>query len=355
MSLKRTDIIVVGGGASGLAATLAAAEAGASVTLISLHEPRRSHTASIRMGMNAVLPSLSQKDSIEKHIENTYSSGAFLAHRDAVVGLCESASQTVKLLARMGVVFDRTHEGRFDLKSGYGSSFPRSRFSGLSTGQGVLSALDGQLRRAIEDGRVRMLSGREFISLIVDDEGRCRGVVTTDIKNTKNEGIPSDAVVMCTGGYQGVFASSTGSCYSNGSAAISCFMQGAVFANPEFSSVHPFTIGVGSKRIPIPESIIDDDVDIWILRDGKKHNFLKDEFSEESFPTMDDLSRALWRAVSDGGQGSVHVDFTHMDWGTMESRFSRFLDICRIADIDPMVEPIMVEPAVYHSLGWTMG
>ena len=351
MSSKRANIIVVGGGASGLAAALAAVRFGADVTLISLHEPRRSHAASIRVGMNAVVSSPSQKDSVENYIDDTYLSGASLAHRDAVAGLCESSPQMLRLLARMGVVFDKTREGHFDLKSGYGSTFPRSRFSGLSTGQGILSALDGQLRRAIEDGRVRMLSGREFISLITDDEGRCRGVVTSDTKNTKVEGVPADAVVMCTGGYQAIFASNTGSLYSDGSAAIACSMQGAAFANPEFSSIHPFTIGVGSKRIPIPESILDSDVDVWILRDGKKCNFLDDEFGGKAAPTMDDLSRAMWRATRNGGQGSVNVDFTHMDWDTLEKRFPRFLDICQIADIDPMDEPISVEPAVYHSLG----
>jgi succinate dehydrogenase flavoprotein subunit len=351
MLSKKDEIIVVGGGASGIAAALSAIESGANVKLISLDEPRRSQTASIRTGINAALPVHSSHDSIEGHIENTYLSGASLAHRDAVVGLCESAPKIVGLLARMGVVFDRTREGRLDSKMSYGSNVPRCNFSGLSTGQSVLSALDGQLRRAVEGGHLTILSQREFISLIVDDEGQCRGVITSDAKNTKIEGMSADAVVMCSGGYEGLFSSNTGSLYSNGSAAIACFIQGATFANPEFSSIHPFTIGIGSKRIPITESVFHRDIDVWIMRGGKKHDLLSDELSDMKFASMDEIARRVWTAARDSGSESVHLDFTHMDCDVLEKCFPRLLDVCRIADIDPMEEPLRVEPAVYYSLG----
>ncbi len=351
MPSKRVNIVVVGAGVSGLVATLSAVESGADVTLISSGEARRSHGASMRVGLNAVLPSLAQKDSIEKHIEDTYSSGGSLAHRDAVIEVCKIAPRLIGLLERMGVSFDRTHEGYFDLASIYGSSFPRSRFSGLSTGQSLLSVLDGQLRRFVENGRVRILSGKEFISPIVDDEGRCRGVITADVKNTRIEGLAADSVIMCTGGYHGIFGSSTASRYSNGSAIIACFMRGAVFANPEFSSIHPFTIALGSKRIPIPESIIADDIDIWVFNDGKKDFFLGDLVDSENPYTMDDISRTVWRALESSSSNSVSVDLTHLDWNSLSERFPRLLDICGIVGLDPMDDPISVEPAPYYSLG----
>jgi len=54
----------------------------------------------------------------------------------------------------MGVPFNRTQEGRHDLRLFGGSLYKRTHFSGATTGQQLLYSLDEQARRATDEGKI---------------------------------------------------------------------------------------------------------------------------------------------------------------------------------------------------------
>ena len=110
-------IIVVGGGLSGLMATLKICEDGGKVDLFSYCPVKRSHSLCAQGGMNACMDTKGEHDSIYEHFDDTVYGGDFLADQLAVKGMVEAAPKLVHMFDRMGVPFTRTPEGVLDLRN----------------------------------------------------------------------------------------------------------------------------------------------------------------------------------------------------------------------------------------------
>jgi succinate dehydrogenase / fumarate reductase flavoprotein subunit len=173
MTAKPTTI-VVGGGLGGLWATLRLVEAGFGVQLLSLFEVKRSHSACAQGGINAVLDTKGQRDSVWQHIVDTIKGGAYLADQPPIKTMCEEAPGLIQTFERMGVTFSRTPEGLLDLRLFGGVRNKRTVFAGSSTGQQLLYGVDEQVRRYEEAGLVDKREWWEMLSLVLDSEGRCR-------------------------------------------------------------------------------------------------------------------------------------------------------------------------------------
>ena len=98
-------------------------------------------------GINAALNTKGQGDTIETHIYDTVYGGDFLAHQPPVKRLCEAAPSIIHMFDRMGVMFNRTHEGILDLRLFGGVKNRRTCFAGATTGQQLMYCLDEQVRR----------------------------------------------------------------------------------------------------------------------------------------------------------------------------------------------------------------
>lgn len=108
--------VVVGGGLAGLMATLKLTEAGIPVDLFSVVPAKRSHSVCAQGGINAVLDTKGEGDTVWEHIDDTIYGGDFLANQTMVARMCEAAPAIVNLFDRMGVRFNRTPECLLDLR-----------------------------------------------------------------------------------------------------------------------------------------------------------------------------------------------------------------------------------------------
>ena len=159
-------IIVVGGGLSGLMATIKICESGGIVDLFSYCPVKRSHSLCAQGGINACMDSKGEHDTVWDHIDDTIYGGDFLADQLAVKGMCENAPKLIKMFDRMGVPFTRTPEGNLDLRNFGGAKHKRTCFAGATTGQQLLYALDEQVRKLEVKGKVKNTnSGNSFTSL----------------------------------------------------------------------------------------------------------------------------------------------------------------------------------------------
>src|SRR6266513_4640541 len=193
-------IIVVGGGLAGLAAAIKIAEMGGHVDLFSIVPVKRSHSVCAQGGINAAKNLKGEGDSTWQHFDDTIYGGDFLANQPPVKAMCEAAPGIIDLLDRMGVPFNRTPEGLLDFRRFGGTLHHRTAFAGATTGQQLLYALDEQVRRYESEGKVTKFERHEFVGVVKDDGGRCRGIVAMDLATMKLDTFPAAAVALATGG-----------------------------------------------------------------------------------------------------------------------------------------------------------
>ena len=193
---------------------------GVAVDLFSIVPVKRSHSVCAQGGINGAVNTKGEGDSPEIHFDDTIYGGDFLADQPPVKAMCYAAPGIINLLDRMGVMFNRTPEGLLDFRRFGGTKFHRTAFAGATTGQQLLYALDEQVRRFEVEGLVDKHEMWEFLGLVRDADGNCRGIVALDCVSMRIEAFPALAVMLATGGPGIVFGRSTNSVINTGTAAM---------------------------------------------------------------------------------------------------------------------------------------
>ena len=141
--MAQQKVVVVGGGLAGLSASMKLAELGVAVDMISLVPVKRSHSVCAQGGINSCNDQTRQLgDSEWKHFDDTIYGGDFLNHQPPVKEMAYWAPRVIDLMDRVGVTFNRTQEGFLDRRRFGGTLYKRTAFSGATTGQQLLYALD---------------------------------------------------------------------------------------------------------------------------------------------------------------------------------------------------------------------
>ncbi|MEW8052267.1 MAG: succinate dehydrogenase (quinone) flavoprotein subunit [Candidatus Thiodiazotropha sp.] len=364
-------VIVVGGGLGGLWSALRVAEAGFQVEIFSLFEVKRSHSVCAQGGINACFDTKGERDSVWQHIVDTLKGGAYLANQPPVKSMCEQAPGIIRTFERMGVTFSRTAEGLLDLRLFGGVKNRRTAFAGASTGQQLLYGVDQEIRRQEALGRVQKYEWWEFLSLVKDGHGACKGIVAMNLRTMDVKHFRADAVILATGGMGQVFGHrSTNSTNSTGAAACRAYQQGAWLANTEFFQFHPTAMLGDDKTRLMSEAARGEGGRIWVpknprenRRPGKIPEAERFYFLEEWYPSYgntvprDVACRAIWKVVHEMGLGvsgkdKVYLDLTHLNPGFIEHRLHAILDIYRkFHGTDPVHEPMEIYPSAHYAMG----
>lgn len=349
--------VVVGGGLAGLMATLKLTEAGIPVDLFSVVPAKRSHSVCAQGGINAVLDTKGEGDTVWEHIDDTIYGGDFLANQTMVARMCEAAPAIVNLFGRMGVMFNRTPEGLLDLRRFGGTQKRRTAFAGATTGQQLLYALDEQVRAQEVAGMVRRYEFWTFVSAILD-EGVCKGIVAQDLASMEIRAFPADAVVVATGGCGAIFGKSTNSTINTGYVAAKLYSQGALYANGEFIQIHPTAIPGADKNRLMSESARGEGGRVWTYKDGKPWYFL-----EEKYPAYGNLvprdiaTREIYDVIYNqhlgvNGENVVYLDVSHIDPAVLDNKLGGILEIYeKFVGDDPRKVPMRIAPSVHYSMG----
>jgi succinate dehydrogenase / fumarate reductase flavoprotein subunit len=339
-------------------ATLKAAEAGAHVQLFSIVPVKRSHSVCAQGGINGAVNTKGEGDSPWEHFDDTVYGGDFLANQPPVKAMCEAAPGIIYLMDRMGVPFNRTPEGLIDFRRFGGTKHHRTAYAGATTGQQLLYALDEQVRRYEVNGKVTKFEHWEFLSIVLDDEGRCRGIVAQNLRSSEIVAFPADAVILATGGPGIIFGKSTNSMINTGSAASSVYQQGAYYANGEFIQIHPTAIPGDDKLRLMSESARGEGGRVWTYKDGKPWYFL-----EEWYPAYGNLvprdiaTRAIFKVCVDmklgiNGENMVYLDLSHKDPKELDIKLGGIIEIYeKFMGEDPRKVPMKIFPAVHYSMG----
>jgi succinate dehydrogenase / fumarate reductase flavoprotein subunit len=367
--VSQERVIVVGGGLAGLMAAIRAAEMGVAVDLFSIVPVKRSHSVCAQGGINGAVNTKGEGDSPEIHFDDTIYGGDFLANQPPVKAMCYAAPGIINLLDRMGVMFNRTAEGLLDFRRFGGTKFHRTAFAGATTGQQLLYALDEQVRRFEVAGLVHKYEMWEFLGLVRDADGNCRGIVALDWVSMRIEAFPGLAVMLATGGPGIVFGRSTNSVINTGTAAAAAYREGARYANGEFIQVHPTSIPGSDKLRLMSESARGEGGRVWVPRkqgDKRAPKSIPESerwyFLEEKYPAYGNLvprdiaTREIFQiclmGYGVGGRREVYLDLTHIPRRELDVKLGGILEIYeKFVGDDPREVPMKVFPGMHYSMG----
>lgn len=343
------DVVVVGGGAAGLRAAIAAADYDKrlSVAVVSKVYPMRSHTVSAEGGVAAVLKDY---DSFDLHAFDTIKGSDYLADQDAVEFFVKRAPQEIILLEHWGCPWSREPDGKISVRAFGGMSVKRTVYAADKTGFHMLHTLFQ--RSMMYDNIVRY--DEWFVTSLIVENGKVHGVSCLDLRNGEVNVISAKSVILATGGAGRLYEFTTNGFIKTGDGMAMAYRIGVPLKDMEFVQYHPTALpGTG---ILITEAARGEG---GYLLNKEGDRFLKNYVPEKmELGPRDLLSRAIINEINEGRgfegpYGSyVVLDLTHLGRELIDEKLPFVRELARgYAGIDPVKDPIPVRPAVHYFMG----
>ena len=374
---RELTVLVVGTGLAGSSAAATLAEQGYRVKVITFHDsPRRAHSVAAQGGINAARPVAVDGDSVSRLFRDTVRGGDFRAREAGCHRLAEISSSIIDQCVAQGVPFAREYGGTLATRNFGGSLVSRTFYARGQTGQQLLYGAYQALMRQVQLGRIELLPRRDLVELIRID-GVARGVICRNLLSGALETHTGHAVVLASGGYSNVYFLSTNALKSNASAIWRAHEQGALFANPCFTQIHPTCIPSGDpyqSKLTLMSESLRNDGRVWLpqeshdTRDAESiPESERDYFLERQYPSYGnmvprDVASRRARELCNAGKGvgpagrSIYLDLRDAiqqnGRDVIAKRYGNLLEMYeRISGEDPYAKPLKIYPAPHYTMG----
>jgi succinate dehydrogenase / fumarate reductase flavoprotein subunit len=338
------DVLVIGAGCAGMRAAIEAHDAGADVALVSKIHPTRSHSGAAEGGINAALGNAGE-DTPELHAFDTVKGSDYLGDQDAIETLCEEAPADVYQLEHWGAAFSRNAEGRLAQRPFGGGSVPRTVYAADITGHALIHLLYEQLCR-----RELHVYDEYFAWRLVENDGRCQGVICWDLLHGGLKTIGAKTVVLATGGPGRLYAGTTNAYACTGDGMTMALRVGVPLKDMEMMQFHPTTLH--PSGVLITEGCRGEGAYL-VNKDGER-------FMQRYAPhalelaSRDVTSRAEQTEIDEGRgvEGGVLLDLRHLGAERILERLHGTRELARtFVHVDPIYEPIPVRPGAHYHMG----
>ncbi len=395
---RKLEIIVVGTGLAGSSAAASLGEMGYKVKAFCFQDsPRRAHSIAAQGGINAAKNYQNDGDSVYRLFYDTIKGGDYRAREGNVHRLAEVSTSIIDQCVAQGVPFAREYGGLLSNRSFGGTQVQRTFYAAGQTGQQLLIGAYQALERQVALGTVEMHARHEMVELVIID-GKARGIIARNLVTGELERHFAHAVLLCTGGYGNVFYLSTNAMGSNVTAAWKAHKQGAYFANPCFTQIHPTCIPVSGdhqSKLTLMSESLRNDGRIWVPAkqgDNRPANEIPEEerdyYLERRYPAFGNLvprdvaSRAAKERCDAGfGVGSskqaVYLDYaaaiqrygkaevskknlgnvsaeviTNLGKDVVKEKYGNLFAMYeKITGENPYEVPMRIYPAVHYTMG----
>src|SRR3954470_1070757 len=342
------DVLIIGAGLAGQRAAQAAADAGATVAVISKVHPVRSHSVAAAGGINAALK---PEDTWESHAYDTVKGSDYLGDQDAIEIMCREAPDELLHLEHIGVTFHRNEQGELGTRAFGGASAARTYYVADITGQAILHVLYEQLLKYHE--RLDRYEEWFTTSLLVDDDGNCTGCVARDIRTGRMEVFNAKATIHASGGAGQAWKPTTNGLVCTGDGISQAYAIGARLMDMEMIQYHPTTLQ--TNGFLITEGARGEGAHL-LNSEGKR-------FMESYAPnkmelaSRDVVSRAEQTEINEGrgvgpDGGGIYLDVTVVPKKRTLEALREIVNIGKdFAGVDITAEPILIRPGQHYIMG----
>ncbi|MEM7079877.1 MAG: L-aspartate oxidase [Pseudomonadota bacterium] len=341
-----TDVLIIGGGAAGLAAALEIA-AHARVTVLCKGDITSGSSHWAQGGVAAVTDA---DDSFEDHLADTLEAGAGLCDEAVVRHIVENAPAAIDRLSAWGVDFDR-EANEYHLTREGGHSKRRVLHVADATGREITEKLTA---RVLDHPQIELMNDRMAIDLINLSKlgrfpSRCAGAYVLNRSSGNVEVFQARFVVLATGGASKVYLYTSNPDSSTGDGIAMAWRAGCRIANMEFNQFHPTCLYHPHAGSFLISEAVRGEGGILKLDNGQR---FMDRFDERGeLAPRDIVARAIDHEMKRTGVDSVRLDISHRPPDFVREHFPNIAQRCAEFGIDITSDPIPVVPAAHYTCG----
>ena len=353
------DALIIGGGGSGMRASLELAKSGLKTAVVSKVFPTRSHTVSAQGGITCAIQSADPNDDWRWHMYDTVKGADYIGDQDAIEYLCSEGPKAVFELEHMGLPFSRFENGRIYQRPfggqskdyGKGGQAARTCAAADRTGHALLHTL---YQNNVKEG-TNFLNEWFAVDIVNNAQNEVTGVIAFSIEYGEVAYLKAQSTVMATGGAGRIYASTTNALINTGDGLAMALRAGYPAQDMEMWQFHPTGIyGAGSL---VTEGCRGEG-GYLINKDGER-------FMERYAPNVKDLAgrdvvaRSMVLEILEGrgcGENNDHIylKLDHLGADVLNAKLPGICELSRtFAHVDPIYEPIPVVPTCHYMMGGT--
>jgi len=349
-----TDVLVVGAGAAGMYAAVAAARDGADVILVDKSLVGRGGATIMAQMTVAAALGHQAPDHWTDHLADTIAAGRGLCNERLASILCEEAVDRILEMDAWKVGWAR-EDGHMKQVTAPGHSVPRCVYVDfLNTGPAVAKCLRG---RVAQGDNIARISGVAIVDLVIND-GVAGGAVGFNLDDGAPVTIAAGAVVLAGGGLTGIYRRNSASANMGGYAYALALRAGAKLVDMEF--VQFFPIGHLAPRLVGMDPIMWDPFRYKLggrLLNGKFEEFIHSYGAEDSgkYTAPRDITSFAIVRENEAGRGSPHggawLSFEHLPEADLRAAFGPVIDRLLKNGIDLTRQAVEVSPIAHYHMG----
>lgn len=357
--MQQVDFLVIGTGIAGLtyAYKMASKFPDKKVLVLTKAAADETNTKYAQGGV-AVVNDL-EKDSFEKHIDDTLIAGDGLCNENIVEIVVKEGPDRINELIALGTNFDKEEDGDYKRgKEGGHSEFRilhHKDITGWEMERALLEAV-GRLQNIeivkhcfVVDIITQHHMGYLITKATPDIE--CYGVYVLNLETNEIETILAKTTYLASGGNGQVYRTTTNPAIATGDGVAMVYRAKGRIENMEFIQFHPTALyepGLRGQAFLITEAVRGDG---GILRNKNGEAFMERYDDRKDLAPRDIVARAIDNELKTSGTEHVWLDCRHFETEKFIEHFPNIYEKCKSIGIDISKDMIPVAPAAHYSCG----